>query len=136
MSPFGETFEVMMQPGWIFMVHVAGSLQGLVPGAPLPTPFYLLGFDRTSLASPVPLAAGERALFTFGPFLVAGATGMFSEPVTEWHELEGSDCTGRPAGAGMTIDSGLVLAASTTPVVYTPVAPGSAPISVIVRGQS
>lgn len=136
MSSFGLIFEVMQQPGWVFMVHVACALQGLVPGAPLPVPFYLLGFDRTSAASPDALAAGERALFTFGPFLVAGATGMFSEPVTEWHELEGSDCTGRPAGAGMTIDSGLVLAVSTTPVVYAPFGDNVGRISVIVRGQS
>jgi hypothetical protein len=135
MTDFGAIFEPANQPSWIFYVHVAASLQGLAPGAALPVPFYVLGFDRTSVAAPTPLAAGERSLFCLGPFLFAGSTGVFSEPVTEWHELEGSDCTGRPAGAGMAVDSGLVLAASTAPVIYAPVAPNLPWFSVIVRGQ-
>ena len=127
MSVFGSVHEPIKTPAYLLYVHLATAL------APAPpSPLYALLFDRLDVP-----AAGARGFATLGPFLVPGSTAVWAEPVTEWHGMTPDAATnnerGRPPSAGWPLDNGLVIVASSTPVIYTP-GPQDV-LSVIVRGQ-
>ena len=127
-SDFGFAFDVDTTP--FFLLFIGGSASPLAPAAGI----YALLMDANDQA--IALAPGRRAKFSIGP-IPPGGTFVFSEPVTEWWGLTGTDggmLEGRPAFAGMPFDNGLIVVASTTPLIVT--APLLAnPLSIYARGQ-
>jgi len=122
-TPFGSLFEVDTAPH--FLLGICGCVD-----VASPTAIYALLFDALD-----PNILPPRAFFSIGP-IPAGGTFLFSEFVTEWWGLAGTDggqLEGRQPMAGWPIDHGLIVAASTTPLVLT--APLGDFLSIKMRGQ-